>query len=153
MPFSDDHKIVSEVVGAMRSGFNPDGRHDGQGLPMAPDIWGRMMRGEISAHQANAEWREREPGQRAFNDELRRQIRPGLVGDTSVLSGEGAGAVRDGQTGQFADLDAAMRQAGHQEVPGGIVPTERTEPVDANAELRAAYERVVERRAEQRRNG
>ncbi len=149
MPFSPDHAAITQAIGAMRSGHNPDGRQGTGELPMAPDIWRRMMAGEIAPHEASREWAEREPGQRSFNDELRRQAGVGFTGDTEqMLSPEGGtGAVRDA-TGQFADLDQAMREAGHQPVPGGITPTEAAAPMDANAGIRAAYQRVVARREE-----
>jgi hypothetical protein len=155
MPLSPDHRDLNEAVSAMRSSFNPDGRRDGQALPMAPDIWRRMMRGEITAHEAHREWTEREPGHRAFNDQIRRQAGVGFVADTSQVLGVGAGdpaAVRDAQTGQFADLDEAMRAAAHQPMPGGLVLlsrgrrwTRRGDPRGVSACRRAARGAVMTR--------
>ena len=150
MPFSDDHADLTAAVGAMRSGFNPDGRRGSGELDMAPDLWRRMMRGEITPVEARREWAEREPAQRRFNDQLRSAAGVGFVADAeAVLSQAGTtGApvsARDEQTGRFADLNQAARDAGSQPVPGGIVPAEQ--PVKPEDPFRAAYHRLLERRA------
>lgn len=153
MPFSRDHGAIGRTLGAWRAGNNPDGRRlaEGQQMEMAPDIFARMMRGELSPHQAQAEWREREPGQRAFNDQLRAQALGGLVGDSERLLDPEAevGAVRDEQSGQYASVDQAMRDAQATPLPGGIVPTEQAPPApDGNAAIRDAYFRMASRRGE-----
>ena len=86
-----------------------------------------MLRGEISPQEAQREWAEREPGHRAFNDQIRRQAGFGYVADAEQTLDPNApdAQVRDAQTGQFADLGDAARDAGHRPMPGGIVPTER----------------------------
>ena len=40
MPFSDDHADLTAAVGAMRSGFNPDGRRGTQASSTWPLICG-----------------------------------------------------------------------------------------------------------------
>ena len=117
---------------------------------MAPDLWHRMMRGEITPHAAQREWAEREPGQRHFNDQLRRAAGVGFVADAeAVLSQADAGggpvSARDVQTGRFADLNQAARDAAAQPMPGGIVAAER--PAKPEDPIRAAYWRMKDRQA------
>lgn len=151
MPYSADHSEISQTLGAWRTGHNPDGRErTGGELEMPADLWRRLMSGAISPHEAQAEWKAREPQQRAFNDRLRAEA--GLGGYTAdasaALDPDGQPTVRDASTGQYADLNEAARAATGVDVPGGLTPTAR--PVkrsDGNDGIRAAYEAVVARRA------
>lgn len=155
VPFSRDHGAIGRTLGAWRAGNNPDGRRPapGQQLEMAADIFARMMRGEISAYQAQAEWAKREPGQRAFNARLRAQALGGLVGDSERLLDPEAdvGAVRDQQTGEFASVEEAVRDAQATPLPGGMVPQET--PAAPADPIRQAYWRAVDARAEHDRQG
>ena len=154
MPLGPDHRVIRETIAAQRAGHRPDGRGStGEPLEMAPDLTSRMLRGQITAHQAQAEWAAREPQQRAFNDQIRRQAGHGFVTDAEQLLDPDAAqpAVRDAQSGQYVDLGEQARAAtGVHVQAGGMVPSERPTPVDANSGIRAAYERaMVERAARQ----
>ena len=83
MPWSADHRALSDAVGAQRHGHNPDGLPGSGQMEMAPDIWARMMAGKITPLEAQAEWAAREPGHRKFNAEIRKP-HPGRLcrGDT-----------------------------------------------------------------------
>jgi hypothetical protein len=119
---------------------------------MPARLFSRMLRGEISPERAHELWQQREPGQRAFNDELRRRAGVRLEADASAVlaqdSTEGtAPTVRDARTGEYASLDKAAREAGHQPVAGAMVPSERPGP-GANEQLRAVYEQMVAQRGD-----
>jgi hypothetical protein len=146
MPFSEDHDRVVRAVNAVAKGHNPDGVRDDRALEMAPDLWARMMGGEITPLQARREWAEREPANRAFNNEMRRRANFGYVVDAqeTLAQPDEPQAVRDAQTGQYADLSQAARDA------AGYVPTETPPPADANSLIRASYERMLEQRGERR---
>jgi len=152
MPYSADHNAIGSTLGAWRSGHNPDGRDRAGGqLEMAPDIWRRMMAGTITAHQAQEEWNAREPGARAFNNQLRSQAGlGGMVADTEqALDPEGRPAIRDASSGQYVDLSAEARAATGLQETGGITSTEHLRDGDApdpNQHLRDAYFAAVARR-------
>ncbi len=150
MPFSDDHRAISDTVAGWSQGVNPDGRPGSGESDLPPDLFSRMMKGEISPHAAREEWKERAPGQRKFNDQIRAQARGGgYTADTAqVMSQAGSDggapvAVRDAQSGQYVNLDEAARGAGHKTVPGdGIVP----QPGPPADPIRRAYYRMLEQR-------
>lgn len=152
MPYSADHNAISQTVGAMRSGHNPDGRKpSGAKLDLPPDLFSRMMRGEITAHQAREEWNAREPAQSSFNAEIRRRAGVGgYVADAAVALDPTVDkpAIRDPSSGQFVDLNAEARAATGLQATGGIVPTESpAAPPDPNQGIRDAYAAAVARRA------
>lgn len=115
MPFSDDHRAISETVAAWGQGTNLDGRQgSGQGGDLPPDLFTRTMKGEISPHAARQEWEARGPARRAFNDQIRAQARGGFIADTEQVMSQAdtdgeAVPVRDAQTGQYANLNDGAR--------------------------------------------
>jgi len=151
MAFSENHNAISQTVAGWRSSHDPDGLGRGDGtLDLPPDLTKKMLAGEITPLEARTEWAAREPQQRAFNAEIRRQAGLGeMVADTEqALDPEGRPAMRDAKTGRYADLNLEARAATGVEVPGGLTPTERpVKAPDANDELRDAYWRMKAQRA------
>lgn len=92
MPFSEDHRAISEVVSAWSQGVNPDGRPGSGQDDLPPDLFSRMLKGEITPHAARQEWAERPPSQRRFNDQIRAQARGGFVADTAQVMAHTQGA-------------------------------------------------------------
>ena len=70
---------------------------------MAPDLWRRMMRGEITPVEARREWAEREPAQRRFNDQLRSAAGVGFVADAEAVLSQAGTTGAPGASSRRAD--------------------------------------------------
>ncbi len=148
MPYGENYGAITRTLAVWRAGNNPDGRKRGAKLDMPPDLFGRMMRGEVTVHQAQQEWREREPAQRAFNDQLRSQAGVGFVADTTeALDPEGQPAIRDASSGEFADLGEAAREAVGLQETGGLPTEQPAAAPDPNQGIRDAFWRMKGQRA------
>lgn len=161
MPFSPDHSDMTRAVGALRSTHNPYGRQQPRdtsdlGDP-PPAIFHRLMSAWKTGESVRAiheDWRAQIESNGPFNARMRADALDGeLIVDSEELlaraDSEGGGVTaRDAQSGQFASLGEAMRDAQATPLPGGMVPTEQAPPAPADP-IRAAYWRAVDARAAQ----